>query len=383
MFQRQVPDYENADWTSLLAEARSQAVFPLVFPVVGPMLPPDISSRARAVYYAHIQAGARNARSHGELHELLTAGHIPYVILKGMASAACYPDPFLRTMGDIDFLVGKGRLDEAKELLIREGFTAGAEGKHHAHLAFRRGEAVFEMHWEPNGLPDGEKGDICRGFLSDIFETAVLYETQSERFLIPDDFHHGLILLLHTAKHMINTGIGLRHLCDWAVFAGRLDEQTFRGIFENRLRTAGLWRFAQILTQLSAEYLGCPPRAWAADEADRDLLESLMEDVFASGNFGRKDAERINEAKLITSGGAGGMADRSGSALLSAFSEKAYKALPLCRKVRFLLPIGWLIAGVKHLRMIARGKRPKFRIGRTVSGAKARRKIYREFRLFQ
>ncbi len=382
LFQKQRENTGSVDWYSLLEEAKSQAVLPIVFSETEADMPEKVLSDFRALYYAHLGTTVRNAHQHGKLHTILTDNHIPYVIIKGMASASYYPRPFSRSAGDVDFLVPEEKLQEAKNLLIKEGYKTG-ESSHHAHLTFLKDDEILEMHWEPNGMPQGEKGELCRRYFSDIFETATLYEAENEKFLIPDDFHHGLVLLLHTAKHMINTGIGLKHLCDWAVFAGKPDERTFRAVFEEKLKAAGLWRFAQILTQLSTEYLGCPEKAWAAEDTDRELLESMAEDIFASGNFGKKDIERINEAKLITSGRSGGTVDKSASVFFKALSEKAYIVFPPCKKAKILLPVGWLAACVRHLLLILRKKRPKLHFGKMVSGAKTRREIYLKLHLFE
>lgn len=225
LFQKQRPDLDGANWTSLLKEADLQAVFPIVYTVVEPFLPDDIKPKASSRYFVHVASSVRNAHQHGELHKLLSEHDLPYVIIKGMASAAYYPDTFMWSMGDVDFLVPKDKLEETKKLLLTEGYTTNENSKHHAHLAFHKEKEILEMHWEPNGITGGKKGDICREYLSDIIETAESYETQNEHFLVPDAFHHGLVMLLHTATHMVNTGVGLRHLCDWAVFVGKLDDQ--------------------------------------------------------------------------------------------------------------------------------------------------------------
>lgn len=382
LFQKPLPNVVQIEWEALLKEAEQQTVFSIVYTAVEELLPEIVLSKARTQYFLHMRSSIRNAHQHGELHELLSEHKIPDVIIKGMASAAYYPDPFLRAMGDVDFLVPKEKLEETKKLLLERGYTTNENSNHHAHLAFHKGPEVLEMHLESNGIPEGQKGDICRNYLSNVIETANTYETQNERFLVPDAFHHGLVMLLHTATHMINTGIGLRHLCDWAVFVGKLEEKEFRSLFEEKLKTAGLWRFAQLLTQLSIEYLGCPIREWAMEFVDHELLQSMIEDVFAGGNFGKKDAERINEAKLFTTRDSGTV-NNSRTVMLRALSEKAYRMMPMCRKIKLLLPIGWLVVGVKHMSLILRGKRPKIHISKMLRGAETRRGIYKEFQLFQ
>lgn len=46
-------------------------------------------------------------------------------------------------------------------------------------------------------------------------------------------------MLLHVAGHLINTGIGLRHLCDWAVFVAKFSDEGFCEMFEDKLKAVG------------------------------------------------------------------------------------------------------------------------------------------------
>lgn len=382
LFGREKPSFDGADWASLVKEAEQQTVFPLVLPAIETQLPEALVPNCQRLNLTYFRAAIRNAHQHGEVHDTFSGGGIPYVIIKGMASASYYPDPFRRTMGDVDVLIDKTDIAAASALLKNAGYVTNELSDHPAHLAFHKGSSVIEVHWEPNGLPDGEKGELCRKFLEDTISTGIEYATQNERFLIPDEFHHGLVMLLHTAKHIINTGIGLRHLCDWAVFAGKLEDDRFRALFEKKLKAVGLWRFAQLLTQVSVRYLGCPEKAWAADDTDEALLEAMIADVFDAGNFGHKDVERLNEAKLMTAGNSGTV-DGSKGVVFKSLTQKAYKAMPACKKAKILLPIGWTVAGVKHLRLVRKGRRPKIHVSKMIAGAEKRRNIYMQFKLYQ
>lgn len=118
------------------------------------------------------------------------------------------------------------------------------------------------------------------------------------------------------------------------------------------------------------------------ESVNHELLQSMIEDVFAAGNFGKKDAERINEAKLFTTRDSGTV-NKSRTVVLRALSEKAYRMMPMCRKIKFLLPIGWLVVGVKHIRLIMRARKPKIHISKMLRGSETRRGVYQEFQLFQ
>lgn len=384
LFSRKQPDVRNEDALPVIKEAVQQAVFLLVYPDLKDKLPERHRSKYRALYLSELASGIRNVSGHDELHRRMAKHRIPYVVIKGLASASFYPQPALRMSGDVDFLVRKKDIEKTKEILIAERYTLGGNVKHPAHYAFYRDKETLEMHWQPNGVPETAAGDLCRRYMSDVLTTSQYYRKENVTCRVPDTFHHGLILLIHTATHLIDTGIGLRHFCDWAVFAATLSDEEFRGIFEEKLKKVGLWHFAQILTALSTKYLGCPEKRWAAEAVDEKLLAAVMEDIFAAGNFGVKDKERINEAKLMTTKGSGTV-DGSNLALqlLRALTEKAKIDLPICRKMIILLPVGWIYVIFHHIYLIIQGRKPEIHIGKMVRGAGKRREVYKEFRLYK
>ena len=57
--------------------------------------------------------------AHTAIHTLMTQNGIPYVMLKGAASAYYYPQTFLRSMGDVDFYVPFEYREAAIDLALR------------------------------------------------------------------------------------------------------------------------------------------------------------------------------------------------------------------------------------------------------------------------
>ncbi len=323
---------------------------------------------------------------HAEADKILTEAGIPYVILKGMASAAFYPEPSLRTMGDVDLLVEKEMLNKVDEVLFRNGFEVVENNEHEYHVAYHRKKygstSIWEVHWKAPGIPVSSEGEKIQAYLSDIIECAEIKKIPEGAYMLPSAFHHGLVMLLHVAGHLINTGIGLRHLCDWAVFVATFSDEEFCSMFEERLKAVGLWKFAQLLAQLSIKYLGCPQKEWCG-VSDEEYLDKMMQDIMDGGNFGVKDKNRINQAKLMTNTGKG-VDDTS---LLKQFfltmNDKAKRGMPIVAKVPILLPIGWIYVGGRHLLRMMQGRRPSIDVGNMISGATKRKEIYREFRLFE
>ena len=374
-------------WEKILQECRHQSVALLVFPVIKNKISSELHSKWVQQSHNLLATNLRSELSHCELHRIMAAAGVPYVIMKGCASAAYYPDPLLRTMGDVDFLVAKCDLERAEKALEAAGYSRETGHDDRVHYSYHKGEGIgktiLEMHWEPNGIPEGDTGAIIREYLSSCISEAIPYKTASGIFMGPPVFHHGLIILLHTATHLINSGIGLRHLCDWAVFVGSLSEEEFCETFEQKLKKVGLWRFAQILTQLSIVYLGCTEKKWAG-EKDEELLESLMLDIFAGGNFGRKDSQRINQAKFMANRRKGNVDNTSAlKQFCKTMNDKVRLVMPMSKRLPVLIPIGWIYVGIRHLFRIFIGKRPKVNMGRVISGVKERKEIYQKLALFE
>jgi len=323
---------------------------------------------------------------HAEVHRLMTKAEIPYVILKGSASAAYYPEPMFRVMGDVDFMIDKSDLPKVDALLRACGYLPHESNDNDCHKLYHRKvhgiTSIIEVHWDPNGIPDGKMGEIIQGYLEDIITSAKPCPVSGAEYLVPTDFHHGLVILLHIAEHLINSGVGLRHLCDWAVFVAKFSDEEFCDMFEDKLKTVGLWRFAQLLTQLSVKYLCCPAKKWCG-EGDDNYLQMLMADIMNGGNFGVKEKNRINQAKLMTSKGKGVDDTSLFKQFILTMNKKTRRSIPITAKIPVLLPIGWIYVGARHLVRIMKKTRPSINVKNMITGATERKEIYREFRLFE
>jgi hypothetical protein len=84
------------------------------------------------------------------------------------------------------------------------------------------------------------------------------------------------------------------------VFVNHLSSDSFRNLFEEKLKAVGLWRYAQLLCQLCTRYLGLPPQEWAMENVDDEFLYTIIKDIFAGGNFGVKDSNRFVETLVIS-----------------------------------------------------------------------------------
>lgn len=372
----------DTDWIEVLKEAKSQTVTQLADSVLDKnRFSQEEAKKWKRAASAAISDNIRIGHNHALLHKWMTEVGIPYVILKGAASASYYPIPAYRSMGDVDFLVRTEDLERAGKVLEEHGLKPWEE-EHISHIVYRGPWMHYEMHFNLAGTPYGEIGDQVREYTKDIFEKAEVKKVVSGEAVLPSPFHHGLILLLHTCHHLTGEGIGLRHLCDWAVFENSFSDAEFRGLFEDKLKAIGLWRFAQILTRVSIKYLGAYEREWAV--ADDCLTDELIEDILSGGNFGKKDQNRSMQTMLISERGKDGVGKTSmiDQALKSANSV-VYHKWPAARKNKLLLPVGWVCFGTRRVFRELTGKRKKTDVRKLIGGAAERRELYSKFHLYK
>ncbi len=384
-------DCPAGQWTKLsaeesaqvLQEAKSQAVVLLAYDALRRSASDVPALQAwSATAMSVVSNNARVVRNHELLQKWMTEAGVPYVVLKGCASAAYYPRPSLRAMGDVDFLVAAQDLDRAGAALVAQGLEPWDE-EHISHIVYRKSGMHLEMHFNVAGIPDGRPGELVRGYLSDVFEHPVIKPIGNSEAAMPSDLHHGLIILLHTCHHLTGEGVGLRHLCDWAVFENSFSDAEFRAMFEDKLRAIGLWRFAQVLTAIAVKYLGAQPREWA-EGCDEQLVDALMEDILAGGNFGNKDSQRVNQAYLISNRGKNGVGHTGMlRQFFASMNNVVYVKWPVSKRLKVLLPLGWVFFGTRHAVRVALGKRSKVNVSRMISGAGERRELYARLGLYE
>lgn len=384
LFGRHFSDENNYDFEKLYYEAKAQGVSLFVFEALKSMGNPPAGDKWNDYFLRATSNNVLVTHNHVMLHKWMTENNIPYVILKGCASEAYYEHGELRMMGDVDFYIPRTSLQKAREVLRSKGLAEWDDGEKHAqHIVFRGKRSHYEMHFNLAGMPTGDAGEIVSDWIKDICETARPYETSSGTIMIPSDFNHGLVLLLHTCHHLTGEGIGLRQLCDWAVFVNSISDQKFRSLFEERLKQIGLWKFAQVFSSLAVHYLGMPKRSWTEVE-DKPLLTELMEDILAAGNFGRKDNERQNQSYIISSRGKEGVKKKGmlGQAVKS-MNNVVFLRWPAAKKAKVLLPAGWIFFGGRHAIRIMRGKRRPVHVKKMIAGAAKRKEIYSRLGLYE
>ena len=199
---------DDVDWNEVAEEAKAQTVMGLISPVVP--IHDESADQGRARYMQLLY-------EQDKLVKLLDNNNVPCVILKGCAAAVYYPKPYLRAMGDVDFLVPRNKFNDAVYLMEANGYIydhgkddSGNLREDERHIAYSKNGIMFELHHHFSSS----------GFdIDDILEDAI--GKREYRLLngykVPmlPDLENGLVLLGHIHQHIKFDNIGLRQIIDW------------------------------------------------------------------------------------------------------------------------------------------------------------------------
>jgi len=367
-------DLENVDFKELFKESKQQTVCALAFD----QLPASASEAYPEVYLAWqlyclkvVQSNISSFAANYELEKLLTNAGFPMCTIKGFSCAYYYPDSTLRQMGDIDFIIHKEKLKACENFLISQGFVrADDDGDHDFHISFKKNQMLYEMHERVTTFVD-DAGYIEQ-YLQNVIETAVEVEFDTGKMLIPDTFTHGLIMLLHMQRHMISGGgIGLRHLCDFAVFVNAINNEDWIAMFSDKLKKVKLWKFAKVLGKISEKYLHVQTKEWFVD-ADEELVDQLLGDMILAGNFGYKDKKRYQELAFVSRD-----VNHRGkvAGLFNSYINKVYSWSPAVKKHKVLLPFAMIAYPIRTAFLVI-FKKKKVSFAENLKSGSSRNDLY-------
>lgn len=285
------PSYpRSVRWDEVIEEAKIHTVLGLISEKIPTN---DIAcDQNKAIYIRFIY-------EQEQLVRLLNSANIPFVVIKGFASAMYYPKPHLRAIGDIDILVTRDRFVDAVDLLESAGYTNKEPKKsslNNRHMEFLKNGITIELHHHFSSV-----GFDIDGILENAISKREYFELNGYTFPVLPTIENGLVLLGHINQHLKNDEIGLRQIIDWAMylhFAIRSEswEKSFLSVAED----TGFLTLAAYVTDICNRYLGLPESLCICRDVHDDLSECLLQIIMASGNFGRReDLVGVNDERRV------------------------------------------------------------------------------------
>lgn len=250
---------------------------------------------------------------------------IRHMIMKGYVIRNLYPQPFLRSMGDIDILVGDG-IKDAAEVIKEHGFSLDGEAFLH-DIYIKNKKTVVELH---KSLIDESLYDLY-GYFGIGFEKAKPCDGYKYKYeLSKEDFY--IFLTAHMAKHYKINGTGIRSVLDIYIYNSYYENVLDRDYISSELEKIGLKTFEEKIRKMSFDWF---------DGSFNGKFDAAGEYIISSGVFGSSDNHELN-AYLLDKNKSGG---KFRYLLNCIFPDKEYMSTryAVLKKLPFLLPLYWII----------------------------------------
>lgn len=267
-----------------------------------------------------------------ELIEEFEKEGIKNLPLKGCLLKHLYPMPDYRQSGDIDILIHKEDFKAAASILTKLGYTEDEFDENELHLGYRRPPNVMiEIHGKLV-----EDGNRTSEYLSQIWDNVHLCEGSRFGYEMDKETTYAYIIA-HMAKHIKNTGAGIRLVLDiWVLlmhWQDEFDKDKLCGV----LAAMKLTDFEKMASKLARHWFG-------GEIIDDENVIALGEFTINSGIYGNNEAMKMMHASDVDD-------DRVSRAKykIKKFCKSTFLPVstmrveyPILLKYKFLLPVMWL-----------------------------------------
>lgn len=202
-------------------------------------------------------------------------------VIKGVALAQLYPKPERRECGDIDVWI-EGN-EKAIMAWLKPYHTEDQVVWHHVVTNFFE-DVPTEIHLHPSWLHNPIRNKRLQAWFESV-KSGQMVVDEKLGFAVPDVDFNAVYSLVHTFHHLLEEGVGLRHIIDYYYILLALPQEKRTGVVRN-LRSLGLMKLAaavmwvlQDVCGMSSDYLLCEPN----EKEGRFLLKEIID----GGNFGR------------------------------------------------------------------------------------------------
>lgn len=221
--------------------------------------------------------------------ERLKQDGISTCLLKGQGHAMLYPNPYVRTPGDIDLWADRGRDRLVK--YVHAHFPRQTIRYHHIDLPCLPNTSV-ELHFTPSYLYQPLHNRRLQQWFREQQpkQMAHVVELSSgEQVATPTTAFNAVYLLTHLYRHLLPEGINLKQLLDYHFVVSQLTpperEEAYRVICHVGMRKfcAAVMYVLQVAFHMKDDCLLCPPDKKEGDFLLNEVLNSVHKERVGEG----------------------------------------------------------------------------------------------------
>lgn len=342
--QTEIPLEPGCDLEQLQDLMRRQGLVSMVYPAIQQQKGEGwsrLQEGLAGLYHQFLYCGIVQEHEMGALLDRMEQDGIDCLPLKGWILRTYYPEPLMRTMGDLDVYIRDFDAGKMRRWMEQEGYTPCQVDEESVHDIYQKPPFTHvEIHRrlvDTNCLWNVGWGRTIR-LMEDIWAHRVLAEGKKHTYRMRDeDFY--LYHLVHFYKHFFYEGAGLRMLADTYILLRRKGGQLDWAYISRRLEMLGIQAFAEQIRKLTLA-------AFTGEEMDQDAMEAI-----AFLTQGTAHGEWENEAYILFAKQGTGSAGQDASTMVRRQLFPSRRALqqryPRLRTMPWLLPFYWVARGCR------------------------------------
>lgn len=257
----------------------------------------DNAMRAMAVRLNHERRAMKMAEVLRVLTACLDKHRVNYVVFKGQILAELYPEPVMRTLGDIDFYCAPADEERARRAVEQEmGVTVDVVelDKHHS---FYYDGIRIELHYRMETFGSSRHQRYFDALVERTMRepSSMQIGTLSVKTMPP--MMTILVCFKHLFNHFLVEGVGLRQICDMAMLFSRYHDEIDADELWHHISMLGYAKAFKAVGALTVKYVGLPAEAFpfALTKRDYRWADRMMKEVLKRGNFGKYHRRETQE----------------------------------------------------------------------------------------
>lgn len=339
------PDFilSDTELREVLLLAEIHKVLPLVFDAAFTTIPQGDRENIRAHVKLLVSRQTLTTERFLASYKALNSQGLYPIVIKGIICRNIYPKPDLRCSSDEDLLIepsqekdyisamdklGLVPLKDTDDEHYQSGYvsTSGLYIELHRSL-FSDSSEIFS---KCNKTFEGAKSRSISILIGDT-EVRTLSHTD-----------HLLFLILHALKHFISSGVGIRQVCDIALYANTFGKAIDWDYIYNKCSDLKALDFAAAILKIGNRHLTLDytlaniPKRWQELNPDE---EPLLEDILCAGIYGSSHRARQHSSRITLDAATG--KKHSLKSRLFPSAKNLPSQYGYAQKNPVLLPVAW------------------------------------------
>lgn len=322
------PTMTAPEWGKLYALARRQSLSGALYTALDTKaLPEPVDDRLRHDAFVMLARFEAQKSAVEDIARVFSAKEIAHLFFKGAVVRWYYPDPAMRSMGDIDMAVHETDRSRADSAMREIGFERSSETVE--VWTYLRDGVMVEMHTTVRQYSVKKQTTVP-------YETLWIDARQQKgcTFHLSDEAE-ATHAMMHLAAHFCAGGCGLRQVMDVAVLCRRFEEKALWEAVLERLRSEGVDVFARQLLWMCRQWFGVSVAQELVTPPDAAVVEAFLERLLSEGTFGTDQRMALADRRKAQRRGKGGKLERTWHTLFPPVAE-------LKRRYTYVVRHPWL-----------------------------------------